>query len=194
MHTAENAPVIKTRKKILTYADYAVLTPPDSGNYELHNGKIVFMASPTPLHQRVVRRLSRKMDAFAETNRLGEVFFAPLDTVFNAIDTFQPDILFISKARQSIIGDKKIEGAPDLVVEVLSEANIPKEMSYKKYIYESHLVQEYWLINLKKNTVTVYQNVEGELMPVGIFNGKDTVHSQVLAGFQISVAEILQES
>ncbi len=49
MRAAENLPVIKSRKKILTYDDYAALTPPDSGNYELHNGKIVFMPSPTPV-------------------------------------------------------------------------------------------------------------------------------------------------
>lgn len=194
MQTAENAPVIKTRKKKLTYDDYAALTPPDSGNYELHNGKIVFMASPTPRHQDIVTELSARMRIFASTQKLGKVYTAPLDTVFASFDTFQPDILFIAKARLNIIGDKKVEGAPDLVVEVLSEGNKPMEMSYKKYIYESHLVQEYWLVNLKKNTVTVYQNMEGELMPVGIFSGNDQVNSQVLPGFQISVAEILQES
>jgi Uma2 family endonuclease len=64
-------------------------------------------------------------------------------------------------------------------------------MSYKKYIYESYLVKEYWLINLKKQTVTVYANVEGELMPLGIYKDKDVVKSQVLAGFEIGVGEIL---
>lgn len=182
----------KSRKKILTYEDYAALTPPDNGNYELHNGKLFFMPSPTPQHQRVVRRLSTQMDAFVTQHQLGEIFFAPLDTVLNAINTFQPDILFISQKRLSIIGKKKIEGAPDLVVEVLSESNTPQEMSFKKHIYESYLVREYWLINLKKNTVTVYANVEGELMPLGIFSGDDKVASQVLAGFSLSVKEILE--
>lgn len=194
MRAAENLPVIKSRKKILTYDDYAALTPPDSGNYELHNGKIVFMPSPSPSHQRVVLRLSSKMYFFVESNQLGEVFIAPLDTVFTNINTFQPDILFISKNREQIIGDKKIEGAPDLVVEVLSEGNKPAEMSYKKYIYESHLVQEYWLINLNKNTVTVYANREGELMLEGVFNKGDVINSQVLPGFSIPVSDILNES
>ena len=131
------------------------------------------------------------MDDFIESNHLGELFFALLDTVFDQINTFQPDILFVSKQRASIIGDKKIDGAPDLVVEILSDGNLAKEMSYKKYIYESYLVQEYWLINLKKQTVTVYANVEGELMPLGIYKNKDVVKSQVLNGFEIGVREIL---
>lgn len=191
MATAENIPIAVTNGKLFTYDDYVALTPPDSGNYELHKGKIVFMASPTPEHQDVTTELSARMRIFASNNKLGKVFSGPLDIVFNPIDTFQPDIVFISKDRLSIIGDKKVEGAPDLVVEVLSEGNIPKEMSYKKHVYESSGVQEYWLINLGKSTITVYTNVAGELMPVGIFKKKETVASGVLTGFRIQVAEIL---
>ncbi len=188
---AKPATVIKSRKKILTYDDYAALTPPDSGNYELHNGKIIYMPSPTPRHQDVVMNLSARMYFHAVTKGLGKVYHAPLDTKFDEINTFQPDILFVSKKRVSIISQKKIEGAPDLVVEILSEGNTPKEMSYKKYIYESHYVQEYWLINLKKSTVTVYQNTEGELMPLGVFSHNDSIESNVLTGFKISVKDIL---
>jgi len=185
------ASAIKSRKKVLNYDDYVALTPPDSGQYELHNGKIIEMPSPTPAYQDVAIRLSSHMFLHASTKKLGKVYAAPLDTLFDPINTFQPDILFISKERASIIGDKKIHGAPDLVVEILSEGNSAKEMSYKKYIYESCLVKEYWLINLQKQTVTVYANVEGELMPLGIYKNKDTVKSQVLNGFEIGVDDIL---
>lgn len=191
-HAADNIPPIKTRKKILTYEDYAALTPPDSGNYELHQGKIVYMPSPTPAHQRVVRRLSGRMGDYADNKHLGEVFVAPLDTVFGPIDTFQPDILFVAKEHRQIIGKTKIEGAPDLAVEVLSEGNNPKEMSYKKHIYESFLVREYWLINLKKSTITVYANTDGELLPTGIYKDNDVIKSQVLQGFKVTVKEILE--
>ena len=183
--------VIKSRKKILTYDDYVALTPRDSGNYELHNGKIIYMASPSPRHQDVSLNLSARMLFHANSNNLGKVYQAPLDTKFDEINTFQPDILFVAKKNLSIIGKKKIEGAPDLVVEILSESNKPKEMSYKKYIYESCLVKEYWLINLEKSVVTVYLNTEGELMPLGIFGRNDTIESKVLAGFKITVKEIL---
>lgn len=189
---AEQAPVIKTRKKVLTYDDYVALTPPDSGNYELHNGKIIYMASPTPRHQDVAMNLSARMHIHAGSNNLGKVYQAPLDTKFDEINTFQPDILFVSKKHLTIIGKKKIEGAPDLVVEILSESNKPKEMSYKKYIYESYLVKEYWLINLEKSTVTVYQNTDGELLPLGIFTRDDVIVSKVLTGFKISAKEILE--
>ncbi len=180
----------KTRKKLLTYKDYATLTPPDSGNYELHNGKIIYMPSPTPLHQRVARRLSTRIDNFLEKNKLGEVFFAPLDTFFDEINTFQPDVLFISKDRAAIVSLKKIEGAPDFVVEIQSEGNTPKEMSYKKHIYETFMVREYWVINLKKETITQYLNDEGEFRQTGIFSKDKVVVSEVLKDFQVSLREL----
>lgn len=191
MSIAENIPAAQARQKTLTYEDYVSLTPPDSGNYELHNGKIIYMASPTPEHQDVVTELSARMRIFASGKKLGKVFSAPLDVVFNPIDTFQPDILFIAKENLSIIRDKKVEGAPDLVVEILSESNMPKEMSYKKYIYESSGVREYWVINLAKSSITLYLNLDGDFVQKGIFKGKDMVASEVLKGFRVRVAEIL---
>lgn len=107
MTTAENMPTAGAKEKLFTYDDYVALTPPDSGNYELHKGKIVFMASPTPEHQDIVTELSARMRIFASGHKLGKVYAAPLDIVFNSIDTFQPDILYISKDRFSIIGEKK---------------------------------------------------------------------------------------
>ncbi|MEO6038773.1 MAG: Uma2 family endonuclease [Saprospiraceae bacterium] len=188
---AENIPIIKTRKKILNYEDYAALTPADNGNYELHQGKIIYLPSPTPHHQDVAMSLSSRMHVYASANKLGKVFTAPLDTVFDPFTILQPDILYVSKDRFHIIGDKKIEGAPDLVVEVLSISNNPKEMSYKKHIYESFMVREYWLINIKKSTITVYANTDGELLPVGVFENSNEVESQVMPGFKISVQDIL---
>ena len=188
MEALATAPALpKSRKKMLTYKDYAALTPPDSGNYELHNGQIVYMASPTPSHQRIARRLTTQIDNFLAQNKLGEVFFAPLDTVFDEINTLQPDVLFIAKERSSIIGKKKIEGAPDFVVEIQSEGNTAKEMGYKKYIYETFMVREYWVINLKKETITKYLNEEGEFRQVGIFQKGEEVASDVLGGFQVSL-------
>lgn len=176
----------------LTYEDYAALTPPDSGNYELHDGKIIFMASPTPQHQRTARRLSTRLDNFLAKNPKGELFFAPLDTLFDDINTFQPDVLFIAKERAFIIGPKKIEGAPDFVVEIQSEGNTAKEMNYKKYIYATFMVREYWVVNLKKETITQYINEEGEFRQAGIYNKEKAVESEVLSGFQVSLAELLE--
>lgn len=180
------------RKKILTYDDYARLTPPDNGNYELQDGKIVFMPTPTPLHQLVSGNLMVEIHNFIKKNKLGRVIAAPMDVVFTPTDTFQPDLLFLSNERLHLIGNKKIEGAPDLIVEILSPSNTPKEMSYKKFVYEVCDVREYWLINLEKKQITQYEKWNNELIIKQIFKIEDNLTSIVLEGFSTSVAGLFE--
>lgn len=176
--------------KLLTYEDYARLTPPDSGNYELRNGKIEFMASPTPVHQWLSIQLSVTLGNFIIQNKLGKLFAAPMDTEFTEHDTFQPDLLFVSQERLSIIGEKKIEGAPDLVVEILSPSNDAKEMSYKRHVYEASGVREYWFINVEKQTLAQYERVEEELRWQRDLTPADTLRSVFLAGFELKLSLI----
>jgi Uma2 family endonuclease len=178
------------KPKFLTYEDYARLTPPDSGNYELHNGKIIYMPTPTPLHQRISRKLSTRLDIYVEEKKLGEIFTAPMDTVFNPIDTFQPDILFISNEKLAIIGEKKIEGAPDFIIEIKSPGNPPKELAYKKYVYETSGVREYWLINPDNKTIFQYENSDSELVRINIFTIEDVLKSFVIEGFTLKIADL----
>lgn len=176
--------------KLLTYDDYVRLTPPDSGNYELRNGKIIYMPSPTTQHQRLSSRLNILLGNFIMQNQLGEIFAAPMDTKFTEIDTFQPDLLFVSNKKLSIIEEKRINGVPDLVIEILSPSNDAKEMSYKKHIYESSGVAEYWLINLEKKTLVQYERVEDELRWSKTLFSTDTLISKVLSGFELHLNQI----
>lgn len=178
--------------KLLTYDDYAKLTPPESGNYELHKGQIVYMPTPIPLHQLISSELHILLGFFIKTHGLGKLIAAPMDTVFTQNDTLQPDLLFISKDRLDIIGEKKIEGAPDLVIEIYSPSNSTKEMSYKKYIYETCGVKEYWVIYPEKTMIRQYENRENELFSMGDFNINDTLKSLIIEGFELKVSDIFQ--
>ncbi len=180
------------RKKVLTYTDYAQLTPPDNGNYELHDGKILFMPTPTPLHQLASGNLMVEIHNFIKKNKLGRVIAAPMDVVFTPTDVLQPDLLFLSNERLHLIGNKKIEGAPDLVVEILSPSNTPKEMSYKKFVYEVCDVREYWLINVEKKCVTQYEKTNNELIIKHIFQDNEHLSSLVLEGFSTPVAALFE--
>ena len=137
------------KPKLLTFNDYERLTPPNSGNYELHNGKIVFMASPLEQHQTVAFKLTLKIGNHIVAHKLGKLLFAPMDTILTPNDTVQPVLLFITTERLHII-DRQVKGAPDFIVEILSGSNSPQEMSYKKYLYESTGVREYWVVNIDK--------------------------------------------
>jgi Uma2 family endonuclease len=178
--------------KLLTYEDYVKLTPPDSGNFELHNGQIIFMASPKPSHQDISSLLNTYLGIYIITNKLGKLFAAPMDVIFSEHDTFQPDLLFISKERQSIIGENKIEGIPDLVVEILSPSNDSREMSYKKHIYESTGVKEYWLIDVEKQTLNQYEQIENELRWQRTIQKNEVLKTKIIKDFTLDLGKIFE--
>ena len=111
-----------------------------------------------------------------------------MDVIFTPNDTIQPDILFIVADRLDII-DRQVKGAPDFIVEILSEGNTAKDMSYKKHIYESSGVREYWVVNLKKQILRQYENIEGEFFSKQ-FNIGDTVQSLVIEGFSLEINDL----
>ena len=178
------------RIKLLTYDDYAKLTPPDSGNYELHNGQIIYMPTPIPKHQKISGKLHYLLFGHILAHKLGEVYAAPMDTKFTEHDTVQPDLLFIAQDRLSIIGDKKIEGAPDFIIEIHSPGNTAKDMSYKKHLYESFDVKEYWVVYPAKNIIKQYENYEGEFVLVRQYGKGDVLQSIVIQGFVLNVSDI----
>jgi Uma2 family endonuclease len=64
-------------------------------------------------------------------------------------------------------------------------------MAFKKYIYETFMVREYWVVNLKKNTIVQYLNEEGEFQKTGTFKGSEIVKSVVMEGFQTKLEDLL---
>ncbi len=179
------------KKKLLTYEDYVKLTPPDNGNYELHQGKIVFMASPLAPHQIVSMNLSIALGSFIVQNKLGRLLAAPMDVRFTPHDIVQPDLLFIHQERLSII-QKIVEGAPDLVIEIKSPSNTSTELQYKKYLYEMGGVQEYWLVNIETKTIRQYELIDEELLLQRVLKMTDTVHSFVLPNFELPMTQVFE--
>lgn len=178
--------------KLLTYNDYLRLTPADSPNYELQNGKIVYMPSPVFKHQETQNLLSTYLTMHVLQNKLGKVVTAPMDTKFNENNVFQPDILFVQQDRLAII-NKIVDGAPDLVVEILSPANDAKEMSYKKYIYETSGVKEYWIINIEQQTLIQYLLIDNELHRQKQLTITDTLQAVAVPNFTIKLQLIFGE-
>ena len=91
---------------------------------------------------------------YVEKNDLGEVFYSPIDVYFDEEDVFQPDIVFISKARLDIIGEIKIEGPPDLIIEILSPSTAYYDLGRKYEVYERSGVKEYWVVHPERKSVS----------------------------------------
>jgi len=100
-------------KRKLDYEDYARI-PPDRNRYELLDGDLYVTPAPSPLHQRVSKRLQRLLEAYFEARGLGEVFDAPIDLILTNQDVVQPDIVVVTNPAQ--VSARAIEGPPALVV------------------------------------------------------------------------------
>jgi Uma2 family endonuclease len=178
----------QAKKKTFTYADYEKL--PEGAPYQLIGGELVMTPSPVPYHQSIARRLVMKLSTFIAEKELGEIYFAPLDVYLSETDTYQPDIIFISKERLGIIGEKMIEGPPDLVIEVLSPSTAYYDLRIKKDAYEKCGVKEYWIVDPIQKAIEVFVNRGGRFEPLSAAKGEGEVSSEVLAGLRAGVAEI----
>ncbi|MBX2891154.1 MAG: Uma2 family endonuclease [Saprospiraceae bacterium] len=114
--------------------------------YELIDGEIVKKQDPSPEHQNASVNLTGILRSFVLQKQLGKIFHAPLDVYFTEIDYYQPDIIFISKAKLAIITPDDIEGTPDLVVEILSPGTYRHDRDLKMKVYRRTGVQEYWIV------------------------------------------------
>lgn len=183
--------VVRVDKRYTT-RDFENL-PPGPPYYELINNRLVMAPSPEIPHQRTSLSLAKKLDDFVEQRSLGLVLEAPMDVELDDDNVFQPDILFISNERLGIIQDgRKIKGAPDLVVEILS-SNKKYDQEEKKYIYELYDVREFWLIDTKKKTVEVFENQRKEFVILQKAYVGDVVRSRLLDGFEIAVDYLFRE-
>jgi len=153
--TADRPEVNPTERDRYTYEDYQQL--PEGAPYQLIRGHLVMSPSPTVQHQRLVRALSQLLDDHLRTRGLdGEMLFAPMDVRLAEDTVVQPDVLYVSPERVDRIGDDEIDGAPDLIVEVVSPSTSHVDTFDKKQLYETHDVREYWIVDPDTKTVEVY--------------------------------------
>lgn len=183
-------PVIIEKKKY-TYEDY--LKTPDDKRYELINGELLMTPSPIPNHQRISGKLEFMVRKFITENNLGEVFDAPCDVYLDNENVVQPDILFISKERLNIIGEKNIQGAPDLVIEIISENSVYRDMVQKKKLYARFRVKEYWIVIPDEKEIEVYILKDNTYQPYQTYGKADTLESPALKGLKIVLQEIFSE-
>ena len=174
-----------------TYDDYARL-PDDGKRYEVIRGELYMSAAPRPMHQRVITRLAFFLEGYVEEHNLGTVFVAPIDVILPGQlgDPVQPDLLFIRNERLHIIGETFIDGAPDVVMEVLSPSNQDHDRSLKYELYAEAGVPEYWIIDPHERRVEVFVLRGGDYELLGRYGDDDTTRSEVLEGFAFKPDEI----
>ena len=150
MKVTEAVATYKTRKKVYTYQDQLNL-PDDGKRYEIINGELIITPAPRIIHQEVGLRLKILFFNFNPKKRNGKIFDWPIDVKLSEMNLVQPDILYISKERFSIVTETCIDGAPDLIVEVLSSSTAYYDLIEKKDNYARFGVKNIGLSIPKSN-------------------------------------------
>ena len=142
-------------RAVLTYSDYAAL-PDDGRRYELHWGELSVTPAQCTRHQGAIVNLITLLNEHVRSRGLGKVFVAPTDCILSNVTVVQPDVLYIAADRLAIISDRGIEGAPTLVVEVLSPSTARLDRDRKMKLYMEHGVPYYWIVDPETRSVEAY--------------------------------------
>jgi Uma2 family endonuclease len=173
----------------LTYADLEQL-PDDGLRHEIIDGEHYVTASPVMRHQRISRRLFIAIQTYLDAQPRGEVFYAPVDVVMSFHDVVVPDLIYISHSRAHLITAKNLQGSPDLVIEILSPSTRPRDERLKRDLYERMDVEEYWLADPDRNTLTVYRRQAGQFLPPATLAAGDAVSTPLLPDFALPLATV----
>lgn len=175
-----------------TYEDW--LQYPDDGRlYELIDGELYASPPPAIRHQRISRDLGIALHRFLAANDRGEMLHAPTGVRLGDERVLEPDLVIVLAEHAHRISDQVIDGAPDLVVEVLSPGTARRDLSLKRSVYEDAQVPEYWIVDPESQSIEVLRIVDGAYVRGGLFRRKDTLTSALLPGLEIVLGEVFPQ-
>ena len=186
--------------KEYTYADY--LTWQFKERVELWRGRLMKMSpAPNRRHQEVSFDLSVLIGQYLK-GKSCKAFTAPFDVRLplpvnkqkkGKVDTVvQPDICVVCDPNK--LDEQGCNGAPDLVIEILSPGNSKREMRDKYALYEAAGVQEYWIVDPVREWLQIHvADSTGQFQSKPPYYAGDEVPSTVLEGFVLTADEILND-
>lgn len=178
--------------RTLTVADLYAMPESERGErYELIDGELFVTPAPTWRHQTVSTNILIHFSGHVRSMRLGWV----RDNVGVRIgeSTYViPDLVFISRERQNIIGEANIVAAPDLVVEILSPGTGRNDLVLKRSLYARIGVREYWIIEPVAQVMTVLRLEAGDYVEIPLAV-TGAVRSDVLPGLHLTLENVFEE-
>ena len=176
-------------KIVLTSEDY-VLLPNDRNRYELLEGELNVTPAPSTKHQTTSGNVFVLLAHYIKERDLGKLFHAPIDVILEPTSVLQPDLLFVSKARQQIITERAVEGAPDLVIEILSPGTSRTDRVTKAQIYARHTVPAYWIVDPEQEAIEIYLLEADGYRLTATLQGKTPAPAPPFQELEVAAAEI----
>ena len=178
----------------LTYQDYLDL-PESDERYELIDGELYMAPTPIPEHQIFLYYLAKVVEEFITRNRLGRIIISPQDVIIHEDIVVQPDMMFVSNERLHIIKwGHYVQGAPDLVVEVLSPSTARYDRTLKRERYARFGVREYWIADIVARTIEVNVSVGSTFTIASVYGEGETVESPLLPGLEFDMREVFESA
>lgn len=176
-----------------TYDDY-LLFPDDGRRHELIDGEHYMTPSPSERHQRIAMNLSGTLWQYLTTRPIGRAYTAPFDVVLSKTDVVQPDLLFVSSARSSIITSQNVQGVPDIAVEIISDTTRKTDEVVKRKLYERFGVPEYWIVDPELETIKVYRIAGQGYQRVAELSREagDTLTTPLLSDLNLPLSKIFE--
>jgi Uma2 family endonuclease len=183
--------MLRAKAPTITRHDYEEMLdrPP---YYQVIEGDLVLSPSPSIYHQAIVGRILFLLLQFLDKKQVGEVFVAPLDMFLSEINVYQPDVIFISNQRRSILTEHGLEGAPDLAAELLSPRTARFDRGLKRKVYARTGVKELRLVDPEAKLIHVYQPAKDAETPVATCDQQAASSSPLLPGLRLKVALIFK--
>ena len=174
-----------------------MLFPDDGKRHEIIDGVHYVTPSPVTRHQAILGRLYLSIGNFLESHpQLGRVYFAPFDVIFTRWDVVEPDLLVIAGDQLDILTTKNVQGAPAIVVEILSPGTRKVDEQIKRRLFDRGGVREYWLIDPELDLVKMYRRGDdGGFSRIAELTreAEDTLTSPVLPGLSLALTRLLAD-
>src|SRR6516162_2614808 len=175
----------------LTVENYKLL--PETGpRYQLIQGDLYMAPAPNRFHQEISRNLQFELHSYLKRNPIGKLFNAPFDVYLDEFNVFQPDIIVVPNERLEILTEEGAEGAPELVVEILSPKTRRLDPLNKKQEYARAGVKELWIIDPEPRSIMIHQFASTGKEEIRQVLEEDTLSSDLLPGFNLDVAGIFE--
>ncbi len=162
---------------------------PPGVRLELVDGEIAVSPSPVPDHAFTVLALASILKCHVDGKKLGMVLL-DVDTIFGEHDVRRPDIFYFRKSREHFIGEKAIEGPPDLAVEVISPGSQRTDRRDKFKLYAAGKVKHYWIVDPKARTIEAFRLVGGRYTGRVRGSGSDVVQLAPFRDLKIALAKL----
>ena len=182
---------------LYTYAD--LLEWEGDTRYELYDGQPRAMSSPSDVHQEILGALHLQIGSYLKGKKC-KVYFAPFDVRLFAekgerpedSDTVvQPDLMVVCDPDK--VDRHGVCGAPDLIIEILSESTRKLDRLIKFNLYQRAGVREYWIVDPENRCVQVLTLTKGLLLPCEVYEERQTAKVGVLEGCEIDLATVFPE-